>query len=72
MNSRYAAYCRDHGMTPEEMQATDERRFPDEFEKGFRCWIQSKLDEWRGTVGLSEDAPLSVTDQMDSDAWLDA
>jgi len=70
--NRYAAYARDHGMTPEEMQATDAQRFPGDALVGFRCWLHSEMDEWRGTVGMGEDAPLSATDQMDFDVWLDA
>jgi hypothetical protein len=71
MNSRYAAYCRAHGMTPEEMRATDEHRFTVSM-TGYLNWLHSKMNEWRGTVGLREDVELSATDQMDFDAWLDA
>jgi hypothetical protein len=72
ITSRYAAYCRDHSKTPEEMKAYDAGRYRGGPNAGFEIWGHSKMAEWRGTVGMREDAPLSVTDQMDFDAWLDA
>ena len=40
MNPRYLAYCKTHGLTPEEMKEKDANRFPGGSMTGFILWIR--------------------------------
>ena len=49
--SRYLAYCRTHGRTPESMLEYDRERFPGGFMVGYMLWIQQQWAEWARARG---------------------
>ncbi len=48
---RYLAYCRAHGLSPNEMMAHDLERFPGGLMAGFVLWLGARWQEWFAEVG---------------------
>ena len=71
INSRYAAYARAHGETPDGMLATDRVNWPGGSMTGFTIWIDGKWREWCTVTGRSRSC-LTDADHAAFDAWLGA
>lgn len=66
--SRYAAYARDHGMTPEQMRNLDRNLYPYTMLTPFFFWLSAKKLEW---TRLNPKRTLQTgTDQLDFEKWL--
>lgn len=69
-NSRYVAYARAHGRTPDEQVDADRREWPGGVMAGFMLWISARWSEWRRLTGRS--FPASADDHREFDTWLDS
>lgn len=68
VNPRYLAYCRDHGRTPEEMAAFDDKRHPHACMMGFILWSGSKMREF--FPASRKRNLITQQDRTEYDAWL--
>ncbi|MFH0917012.1 MAG: hypothetical protein V1912_11300 [bacterium] len=70
INPRYLAYCRAHGMTPDEMLAHDRQEYPGGVNVGFVNWFNAQWRAWRASIGLTVRRPLTDAEVAAFDAWL--
>lgn len=73
-NSRYVAYAKAHGRSPEAMLEHDEEQWPGGKMAGFILWIRERWAEWRKLFGPPpgpwEWHPMEA-DHKHFDEWLD-
>ncbi len=69
INSRYSAYARAHGMTPDAMFAADRMRWRGGSMAGFTISIDGKWRAWCTATGRSRSC-LTDADHAAFDAWL--
>lgn len=70
VTSRYAAYCRAHGNTPETQKAADVVRWPGGQMTGFTIWMQARWRDWRRWKGYGPDHPVGREGHAEFDVWL--
>jgi hypothetical protein len=66
--SRYTAYARDHGMTPEQIRDLDRSLYPYTILTPFFFWLNEKKLKW---IRLHPKRTLQTgNDQLDFERWL--
>ena len=70
-NSRYLAYCRSQGRTPEQQREWDWQESPGAVMMNFSLWIQDRWWEWRKMRGYPGSQIMTHGDHLAFDKWLE-
>lgn len=68
-NTRYLAYCRVHGMSPDAMEVAERIKYCGRTMTGFLCWINKQWARWAEARGRYA-CERTATDHADFDEWL--
>lgn len=68
--SRYIAYARAHGRTPEAQDAHDDEAWPGGCMTGFILWIGDRWAEWKTAVNWPKAGVIGDQQHREFDEWL--